>query len=130
MQGEQGEAFLIVGPSDKPNVEGVIREYARLTVDPAVARQLGKWGGGVAVLKEAQLLGATEQTLQEYATATICTAIALRSIDAPDAVWEATAARGYFGIKDISKLFDEGKPLEALVLDAMQKIETRRPAKK
>lgn len=130
VQGEQGEAFLIVGPSDKPNIEGVIREYARLSIEPAVIKQQGKWAGGVAVMKEAQLAGATEQTLQDYATATIATAVALRAIDAPDAVWEAAAARGYYGIKDIAKLFDEGKPMEALVLDAMQKIETRRPAKK
>ncbi|MFZ5442576.1 MAG: hypothetical protein ACOZQL_21380 [Myxococcota bacterium] len=130
VQGEQGEAFVIVGPSDKPNVEGVIREYAKLFIEPAVARQVGKWAGGVAVLKEAQLAGATEQTLQEYATATVATAVALRAIEAPDAAWEAAVARGYYGIKDISKLFDEGKPMEALVLDAMQKIETRRPAKK
>lgn len=130
VSGEAGEAFIIVGPSDKPNVEGVIREFARLTVEPVVARQVGKWSGGVAVLKEAQLAGATEQSLQEYATAAVCTAIALRSIEAPDAAWDAAAARGYFGIKEISKLFDEGKPLDTLVMDAMQKLETRRPAKK
>lgn len=130
VSGEAGEAFIIVGPSDKPNVEGVIREFSRLWVEPAVSRQVGKWAGGVTVLREAQLAGATEQSLQDYATATITSAIALRSIEAPDAAYEAAAARGYYGIKDISKLFDEGKPLDTLVLDAMQKIETRRPAKK
>ena len=128
--GEAGEAFIIVGPSDKPNVEGVIREFSRLWVEPAVSRQVGKWAGGVAVLREAQLAGATEQSLQDYATATITTAIALRATEANDAAFDAAAARGYYGIKDISKLFDEGKPLDTLVLDAMQKIETRRPAKK
>ncbi len=130
VSGEAGEAFLIVGPSDKPNVEGLIREFARLSIEPAVARQVGKWAGGVAVLKEAQLAGAPEGSLQDYATATISMAVALRALEAPDAVWEAAAARGYYGIKDISKLFDEGKPLDTLVVDAMQKIETRRPAKK
>lgn len=130
VSGEAGEAFVIVGPSDKPNVEGVIREFARIWVEPAVARQVGKWAGGVAVLREAQLAGAPEQSLQDYATAAITEAIALRATEASDAAFEASAARGYFGIKDISKLFDEGKPLDTLVLDAMQKIETRRPAKK
>ncbi|HEY1088455.1 MAG TPA: hypothetical protein VGE37_12195 [Archangium sp.] len=130
VSGEQGEAFLIVGPSDQPNVEGVIREFARLYVEPVVAKQVGKWAGGVQVLREAQLAGATDQSLQDYATQAVATAIALRSIEAPDAAWEAAAAKGYFGIKDISKLFDEGKPLDAVVLDAMQKLETRRPAKK
>ncbi len=130
ISGEAGEAFIIVGPSDKPNVEGVIREFSRLWVEPAVARQVGKWAGGVVVLREAQSAGVTEQSLQDYATATITTAIALRSTEASDAAYDAAAARGYYGIKDISKLFDEGKPLDTLVLDAMQKIETRRPAKK
>lgn len=130
VSGEAGEAFLIVGPSDKPNVEGVIREYARLTVEPAVAKQVSKWAGGVPVLKEAQLAGVTDQSLQEYATAAICTAIALRAIEAPDAAWEAANSKGYFGIREIARLFDEGKPLDTIVVDAMQKLETRRPAKK
>ncbi|PZR14004.1 MAG: hypothetical protein DI536_11850 [Archangium gephyra] len=130
VEGENKEAIIIVGPSEKPNVEGVIREYARLTIEPAVARQVGKWAGGVAVLKEAQLAGATESTLQEYASSAISQAIALRATDANDAAFEAAASRGYFGIKDISRLFDEGKPLDTIVLDAMQKLETRRPAKK
>lgn len=130
VSGEAGEAFIIVGPSEKPNVKGVIREYSRLWVEPAVARQVGKWAGGVAVLREAQLAGAPEQSLQDYATAAITTAIALRATEAPDAAFDAAAARGYYGIRDLSKLFDEGKSLDTLVLDAMQKIETRRPAKK
>ncbi len=44
--------------------------------------------------------------------------------------YEAASSRGYFGIKDIAKLFDEGKPLDTIVSDALTKIETRRPAKK
>jgi hypothetical protein len=130
VMGENGEAFLIVGPSDQPNVEGVIREFARLWVEPAVSRQVGKWAGGVQVLREAQLAGVSEQSLQDYATQAISTAIALRAIDAPDATFEAAANKGYFGVKDIARLFDEGKPLDAVVVDAMQKIETRRPVKK
>jgi hypothetical protein len=121
---------LIVGPSDKPNVEGLVREFARLTVEPAVAKQISKWAGGAGVLREAQLAGAPEQTVQDYATSILTMAVALRATGANDAAWDAAAAKGYFGIKDVSKLFDEGKPLETWVLDAMQKVETRRPAKK
>jgi hypothetical protein len=128
--GEGAQVFLVVGPSDKPNVEGLVREFARLSIEPAVAKQIGKWAGGAAVLREAQLAGAAEQTVQDYATAILTTAVALRAVDAPDAAWEAAAARGYFGLKDVSKLFDEGKPVEGWVLDAMQRVETRRPAKK
>lgn len=129
-QGEGNEVFVIVGPSDKPNVEGFLREFARLYVEPTVGRQVSKWAGGVPVLKEAQLAGASEQSLHDFATSVIASAIALRALEAPDAAWEAAAARGYFGIRDVAKLFDEGKPLDTVVVDAMQKIETRRPAKK
>ena len=130
VQGESGEAFVIVGPSDKPNVEGVIREYARLFVEGAVAKKVGGWSGGAQVLREAQLEGATEQTVQEYAVALFTMAIALRAMDASDAAWDAAMARGYFGIKDLSKMFDDGKPLESWVLDGLARVETRRPAKK
>lgn len=128
--GEGGEVFLIVGPSDKPNVQGLIKEFARLSIEPAVNKAVAKWAGGAAVLKEAQLAGATETTVAEFAAGAIGEAIALRSIDANDAAYEAAASRGYFGIKDIAKLFDEGKPLDAIVSDALGKIETRRPVKK
>jgi hypothetical protein len=127
---ESNEVLVVVGPSDKPNLQGVLREFARLFVEPAVGRQVSKWAGGVPVLKEAQLAGATEQSLAELATSVISQAIALRALEAPDAAWEAAAARGYFGIRDVARLFDEGKPLDTVVVEAMQKIETRRPAKK
>lgn len=130
VQGEGNEVYVVVGPSEKPNVEGFLREFARLYVEPTVGRQVSKWAGGVPVLREAQLAGATEQSLHELATSVIASAIALKAIEAPDAAWEAAASRGYFGIRDVARLFDEGKPLDTLVVEAMQKIETRRPAKK
>jgi hypothetical protein len=128
--GEGSQVFLIVGPSDKPNVEGLVREFARLSIEPVVAKQVAKWAGGAAVLREAQLAGATEQTVQDFASSILSRAVALRALGAGDAELEAAAAKGAFGIKDVAKLFEEGKPLEGLVLEAMQKIETRRPAKK
>jgi hypothetical protein len=130
VQGDGNQVFLVVGPSDKPNVEGLVREFARLSIEPVVAKQISKWAGGAAVLREAQLAGAPEQTVQDYATSLLTQIVALRALDANDAAWEAAAAKGYFGIKDVAKLFDDGKPLEGWVLDAMQKVETRRPAKK
>jgi hypothetical protein len=130
VQGENGEAFLVVGPSDKPNVEGLLREFARLWVEPAVAKKISGWAGGAQVLREAQLAGAPESTVQDYATSVLTLAVAMKAMDATDAAYDAAAARGYFGIKDVTKLFEDGKPLETLVLDAMQKVETRRPAKK
>ena len=128
--GESGEAFLIVGPSDKPNVEGLVREFARLTIEPQVAKKIAGWGGGAQVLREAQLAGATEQNVQDYATAVLTLAVAMRAMDATDAAYEAAANRGYFGLKAVAKMFDDGKPLEGWVLDAMQRVETSRPGPK
>ncbi|MCC6334219.1 MAG: hypothetical protein IT380_09555 [Myxococcales bacterium] len=130
VKGERGEAFLIAGPSDKPNVEGLLKAFAALTVEPAVARHAAKWSGGAAVLREAQLAGANEQTVADYVTSLISLAAAMKAMDASDAAYDAAAAKGYFGIKDVSKLFEDGKPVESWALDAMQRIETRRPAKK
>lgn len=128
--GEGGQIFLIVGPTDKPNLEGLIREFARVTVEPVVAKQAGKWAGGAQVLREAQLAGSPEQSVSDYATSIITGAVALRSLEANDAAYESAAAKGAFGIKDVAKLFDESRPLDALVADALQKVETRRPVKK
>lgn len=126
----EGEIVLVVGPSDKPNVEGVLREYARVLIEPIVAKKVSAWGGGPLLHKEAQVAGATEQTVVEYATGLLTYAVALKALDANDAVWDAAQNKGYFGIRDIAKMFDEGKPLEGWILDALAKAETRRPAKK
>ncbi len=122
------ELVLVVGPADKPNVEGLIREYARVTVDPIVAKKVSGWTNGPALLREAQVAGATEQNVQDYASALIATAVALRAMDASDPTWEAANARGYFGAKDIAALFDGGKPLDSFVTDAFAKAEAKRPA--
>jgi hypothetical protein len=122
------EVVLVVGPADKPNVEGLLKEYARVNVDPVVAKKAGGWSNGAAVLREAQVAGATEQTVQDYASALIATAVALRAMGANDAAWEAAANRGYFGAKDIGAMFDGGKPLDGWVADALAKAEAKRPS--
>lgn len=130
VQGDSGEAFMIVGPSDKPNVEGLVREFARLSIEPVVTKKIAGWAGGAQVLREAQLAGANEQTVQDYATAVLTMAVALKAMDANDATWEAAQNRGYFGLKAVAKMFEDGKPLDGWVLDAMQRVETSRPARK
>ena len=125
------EVVLVVGPSDKPNVDAILREYARVFVEPTVAKKAQSgWGGGPVMLKEAQLLGATDSTVGEYATSLFSRALALRAMEATEAQMDAEASRGYFGIKDVAKGFDEGKPLDAWMMDALLKVETRRPAPK
>ena len=124
------EVMLVVGPSDKPNVEGVIREYARLQIDPVVQKKVGGWAAGATMLKEAQLAGAPDTTVAEYASSLVGTAIALRALEANDAAYDAAAARGYFGARDVARMFDEGKPLDSFLMDALAKAEARRPSKK
>lgn len=125
------EVVLVVGPSDKPNVDALLREYARVFVEPQVSKKAQSgWGGGPLMLKEGQLLGAQEKTVGEYATSLFTRALALKAMDATDAQYDAEAAKGYFGLKDVSKGFDDGKPLDAWMMDALARVETRRPAPK
>lgn len=123
------EVVLVVGPSDKPNLDAILREYARVFVEPTVSKKAQSgWGGGPVMLKEAQLLGATDRSVGEYATSLFARALALKAMDASDAQYDAEANKGYFGLKDLAKGFDEGKPLDAWMMDALSKTETRRPA--
>ncbi len=131
-QAESGEAYVVVGPSEKPNIEGVLSAFGRLSIEPVVAKRVSQsaWPGGATVLREAQLAGAADQTVQEYATSVFTKALALRAIDANEAAYETAAAQGYFGVREVAKLFDDARPFEAWVLDGLQRVEARRPAKK
>ncbi|MFZ5469703.1 MAG: hypothetical protein ACOZIN_09725 [Myxococcota bacterium] len=125
------EVVLVVGPSDKPDLEGVLREYARVLLEPKVSKKAQtSWAGGAALLREARLVGASERTVGEYAAALLSRALALRALDAADAVYEAATQQGYFGLKDIAKSFDDSRAVDAWALEALAKAETRRPAKK
>lgn len=121
---------LVVGPSEKPEVEAIVREYARLVIEPAVEKKARQWGGGNTLFREAQSLGATEGSVSEYALALFTHALALKATNAPDSAWDAAGQRGYFGLKDIAKGFEDGRPVETWALEALAKAETRRPAKK
>ncbi len=125
------EVVVVVGPSEKPDVEAVVRELARALIGPSVAKkaQTG-WSGGQALLREAKGYGATEQTVGDYAASLFARAVALKAMDASDAAYEAAAQKGYFGLKDIAQRLDDGKPIDGWALDALARAETRRPTKK
>jgi hypothetical protein len=125
-----GEVVLVVGPSDKPNVLGLLKEYARVFLEAPVTKRASQWREGAATLKEAQVAGATEQTVADYATALFSLAVAGKALDYTDAQWDALQNGGYFGVHEIAKMFDEGKPVDGWVLDALSKAEARRPSKK
>jgi hypothetical protein len=122
---------IVVGPSDKPNVEGVLREFARAYVEPSIGKKAqAGWSGGPGLLHEAQLAGATEASVSDYASALIARAAALKALEAPDAAYEAAGNKGYFGLKEVARGFDDGRPVDAWALEALARAETRRPVKK
>jgi len=125
-----GEVVLVVGPSDKPNVEALVREYARVFLEAPVSKKARDWAGGAGLLKEAQSLGAQEQTVNDYATALFSRAVAMRALEADDAAFDAAGQKGYFGLKEIARGFDDPRPVEAWALDALARAETRRPVPK
>lgn len=128
--GGVGRIFLVVGPTASPDVELVVRELARFLIEPLVARQAARWEAGPTVLLEAQQAGAREKTVEALATEALSMAVALKAVGAAEARWDAASSSGYFGIRDAAKLLDDAKPLDGWALDAMHKLETRRPAKK
>ena len=130
VRGGPGRVYVVVGPTDHPDVERVVRALARLFLEPVVARQAGRWVSGPAALREAQQAGAPERTVQDLATEALSLAVTLTSVEAPDTRWDAAASGGYAGIKDAARLLDDAKPLDGWALDAMHMLETRRPAKK
>ncbi|MBM4378567.1 MAG: hypothetical protein FJ086_04595 [Deltaproteobacteria bacterium] len=128
----ENEIALIVGPSEKPNLEGLLAEYARVVLEPQVSRKAESgWGNGAALLREAQLSGAAEKSVGAYAVALLSRAAALRALGAQDAAWDQAATQGYFGLKDLARGFDDGgKPLDTWMLDALARVEPRKPAVK
>lgn len=126
-----GEVVLVVGPSAKPDVQALVTEFARVIVEPKVAKRAQSgWSGGAALLREAQLAGATEQTVGDYASALFARAVALKATSAPDSAYDALAQKGYYGVKDIAQRLDGSSAIDGWVLDALRTAEGRRPARR
>lgn len=127
----EAELVLVLGPSERPNVEGALRAYARSFIAPKIAAKAQQnWGGGSTLLREAQLSGASERTVGEYATELLSRALALRALEAGEPAYEAAARQGYFGLKELGRAFEDARPVEAWSLEALKLAEARRPAKK
>lgn len=126
-----GRVYLVVGPRrGAVDPEALVRELARLRLSSVVARHAARWAAGPEVLEVARLAGAPERSVEVYATQALCAAVSLYALEAPDARWDELAAAGYPGIRDAARLLDDAKPLDGWVLDALHRLETRRPAKK
>ncbi len=128
--GYDNQAMIALGPADKAQVDAVVREYARVALESAVTRKAATWAAGAQVLKEAQAQGVTDGSVSDYVGSLVGTAVGLKVTDAPDAAWELAQSRGYFGVREIGKLLDEGKSGDALVAEALARAEARRPGRK
>lgn len=126
------ESLLVLGPSKEPNVQGVVRAYARLVLDPVVARRAGALRG--AADQAAVVRGSGGPALEgaaDYASELLARAIAIKvaSTD-PAGDEQAALEQGFAGIKDAVRAVDElGKgerPLEQSVPDVLARIELHR----
>jgi hypothetical protein len=129
-RGLRGEFVIVLGPSEKPNIEGVVREFARLNLESVMSKTIQTWAAGPVILKEAQALGAKESNVRDYVLSLLASAVALRALEAPESAVRSASSKGYFGMGEVGGLFDEGKPMDVLVVEALQKIETRRQVRK
>lgn len=122
------EMVLVVGPAGGTDGEPALRAFADAHLAPLVSARAEKgWGSGGALLREARARGAQEATVGEYATALLSRAVSLRAIGASDAAYETASNQGYFGLKDLGRMFDDARPVEAWAMDALARVEARRP---
>ena len=119
------EQLVVVGPSDKPNLPAVVREYARLHVAPAVERRSGAYKFEVPV----GVRGAPV----DYVTETVVRAVALKAalpVAVQDSAAEADAKAGYGGVREMVKLLDEfsksDRPLDAYLADTWPRVDAAR----
>jgi hypothetical protein len=128
VQGE-GEVAIAVGPSEKPNVEAVLQEYAEVVLAPVVTAKAKGWTNGAQILREGQLAGATERSVSDYANALLARAVALKALDANDAAYEASAKTGY-PVKELAQGLDGKVAVEVWVSDALERVDARKASKR
>ncbi|WP_426746363.1 hypothetical protein VZQ01_41005 [Myxococcus faecalis] len=112
---------VVVGPVARtPDAEPVVRELARGVLSSRLSGRLGaRWAGGAAALKDARARGAGEGTVDEYGVALLSRALALTATGAPAGAYEAAGRDGYFGLKTLSRSFEEARPVDAWALDGL-----------
>ncbi|NPC86394.1 hypothetical protein HPC49_50440, partial [Pyxidicoccus fallax] len=58
----------------------------------------------------------------EYGVALVSRALALMATDAQEAAYEAAGRQGYFGLKALTRSFDESRPVDAWALDGLTRV--------
>ncbi|MFP2925495.1 hypothetical protein ACLESO_09805 [Pyxidicoccus sp. 3LG] len=118
----QGWVLVVGPPTHAPEVEPVVREYARGVLSARLAGRLeGRWTGGAAALREARTVGVGETTVGEYGVALVSRALALRATGAQEAAYEAAGRQGYFGLKALARSIDDSRPVDAWALEGLSR---------
>ena len=126
------DALLVLGPSPKPDVQAVVRAYARLVLDPLVAKRGGVLKGAAEQAAVVRVSGGPAlDGASDYASELLARAIAIKvaSTD-PAGDEEAQLKLGFAGIKEAVRAVDTlgkpDRPLEQVVPDVLAGIELRK----
>ena len=127
-------AFLVIGPSGKPDVEAAVRAFARVVLDPVTGRKASALKG--AADQAAVVRGSGGPALEgaaEYESELLARAIAIKVAAADaNAAEEQALKQGFAGIKEAVKLVDDlakpDQPLDAAVGDLLGKIDLKKAA--
>ncbi|WP_163867341.1 hypothetical protein [Myxococcus eversor] len=117
---------IVVGPATRaPQAEPVVRALARGVLSARLAGRLGaRWAGGAAALKDARARGAGEGTVDDYGVALLSRALALTATGAPAGAYEDASREGYFGLKTLSRSFEDARPVDVWALDGLARAVT------
>lgn len=123
------DSLLVLGPGNAADVQGAVRAYARLILDPLVAKRATVLKG--AAEQAAVVRGSGGPALDgaaDYASELLARAIAIQVASSNAAADEEAAQKqGFAGIKDAVRAVEEmgksDRPLEQAVPDALARID-------
>lgn len=117
------ELFVVLGPSNEPDLYSVAREFARARVAPIVQKRAGGVKGLAEASQAARAEGAEESSPAAWATEVIARAFAARALALSDSGIANHSRGGYQPVAEIAKSVDEfsksTKSLDAFVAEAM-----------
>lgn len=117
------ELFVVLGPSNEPDLFSVAREFARARLEPIVQKRAGGVKGLAEASQAAREAGAEESSPAAWATEVLARSFAARALNLPQSGLDTQARGGYREVAEIAKSVDEfsksNKSLDAFVADAM-----------
>jgi hypothetical protein len=125
-----GTVQISVGPSNAPNVFGVVREVAAHAVRPLVAPVAARWAQGTAVLQVAKEQGASEPSAEALMSAILAQALSLEATGANESTWQNAQVGHYSGMAEVRKQLSEGKSVEAIAASLPALLSSRILGKK